>query len=849
MWTLKFNLFRGFSVQKNSILIRGWIFAIFVLFMINALSVNLGYGSPISSRIFGIISMLGIIVIYHKEIINVPKNSNSLKGIGLITASFLILLIPSQVEFWLISIPVFIYGFNIILKSVDVSIKELSSISLGCVVYIMAYIFYSFIPMIWTNVQSISLSFSYIAGWLVGAPLTLGASISGIWIFLTFFFVVMAFFILSHRDLNDWKILLLSIVGLLIVQLSYLLIHAVFWLTVEGTGYYHYILFLSLLVPFLIFAPRFSVNHEPTERLLPKPSDSPVLIIIFLIFLSISIFPYIYNGEMGKIVIYEKNSEMNFDIPQFPKENEYLRPYDDFSIGALGFYLKTMGYDVVEFNNNSTTFKDALDNANILIMINLNKSIPLDDRELIWNFVKNGGGLLIFGEHTGMFIDNDDLKSGKDYLNEVLMPTGIKVNFDTADLFPEGWKYAAVPLPHPVTRNLGFDVGTTSVGASLNLTGDAKPVIVGRYSFSDKANLTAPGHLGDRSYDIGERLGDIVIAASDTYGKGNVLVFGDTSYVFNSAVPFKYKLVDNSISWLLSHKSPFLAVIPWFSAIMIGFLALFYFFGMRASRNTAFFASISIVIALSLVVSGAINESLIKIPDKEKANIAWIDHAHINQFDLVGDTSGSIDGLIINLFRNGYMPLVARDKNDFSNISTGQVLIIIAPTKGYTSREVSKISDFVKNGGLLIISAGYDNRKPLEPLLLFFGMDIGRTPLGSPPWIVETHGPGAGIVTLDNLNKYWHKPKFMEVHPVEASGKYDQITWLKHEGTNYNLIITKDYGNGKEVLIGDARFLLNENLESPSPSLGEPKEQYQLQWLGNIELFRSIITKYKEGSK
>jgi hypothetical protein len=248
----------------------------------------------------------------------------------------------------------------------------------------------------------------------------------------------------------------------------------------------------------------------------------------------------------------------------------------------------------------------------------------------------------------------------------------------------------------------------------------------------------------------------------------------------------------------------------------------------------------------SLFISVCINDSLLIAPhEKTIADIAWIDHTHINRFDLDGYTSGSIDGLCLNLVRNGYTPLIIDYKKDFNQILRGKVSIIIAPSEGYTHGEVQTLKSFVEKGGLLIISAGYDSAKPLKSLFDELELKVLKIPLGSPPWIVETHGQSSGVVSEENLRMYWHKPKFMDVYPVQARGNYTSIASMKIEGSDYNLIITKEIGKGEVVLIGDSRFLLNENLEYLTLGPDESKEDYQLQWLGNIELLKGIIDQYK----
>jgi hypothetical protein len=517
---------------------------------------------------------------------------------------------------------------------------------------------------------------------------------------------------------------------------------------------------------------------------------------------------------------------------------------------------------VVESLNstNSRELKDALIDANILILLSLKKGFSSTDLQSIREYVKNGGSLLVFAEHTSMFVPDQDFASGRDYLNDVLEPTGIKINPDTADYIPEHWQYAATALPHPVTRDLGFDLATSSVGASLSLSGNARPQIIGRFAFSDRSNQSMPGHLGERLYEPGEVLGDLVIAACDTYGKGKVLVFGDTSYIFNNELPFRYNLVYNSASWLTSRESDYAAYQYYASVFLlfalVAFILVAYIFadrtiikGNRFKISLLFLIFLIIAVALSLGFAASINNSLMKSAEEPRADVAWIDYTHLNQFNLENYRDDGVAGLTLNLFRNGFLPQILQKDNSISDIHKGKVAIIIAPNEDYTAKEALEIKEFVEAGGLLILCAGHKSSGPMDLILKSFGLGIGDLPLGSFPWIEETHATGGqAIVSPENLRRYWHKPKFMEAYPVLADGEYEPIAWMRYNGVAYNLIIQKSVGQGNVILIGDSRFLLNENLEHLSQGVGkENREQYQLQWLGNIELMQKILTMQRIG--
>ncbi|VVB65015.1 ABC-type uncharacterized transport system [uncultured archaeon] len=826
--------------------------AILAILALNLFSLNFGYMSPYFGHYIGLLSLLSILVFYLSSSMRMIWGKTAALGVFLIFIAFALVLLFSRIEVWLSSVSLFICGLDLILRSKGIIVKELPAIALGSLIYTTLYIYIYYNSFLWSCVQIISISFSRFIGLVGGVPLALGPSVGGLFVLLSFISFSASFLIFSEKKNADVKTFL-SLAGSLIISLAlYTFLFTTPWMGGESAVHAPYIVFLFFSLIFSFFISKFHLVPVDQGDPLPGPQAWQLIFIIFFSFLLMTTFSYSSHGNSGKVVFFEKDCEMNFDIPQFPKDNEYLRPDRGFSIGAFELYLKTIGYDVIKFNEtNIMTLKEVLKDADALVLLNLNKPMNSTDLQSIWDFIERGGSLLVFGEHTSMFVDDNDFQLGKDYLNDILAPTGIRVNSDTAE-YPSGcWKYAVSSMPHACTCDIGFEITTSSVGASLGISGDAKPVLLGRYGFSDNPNQSEPGHLGDREYEKGEKLGDILLGASEEYGRGKILVIGDTSYILNPEVTTKYKLLANLIAWLLSEKSEPLALLSSLSFLLPLILVL-YILGFNRPKGiaTSSIAYASLVIAVSLMVSGSINDSLMDNSyGIEMMDIGWIDHTHLNRFDLGGYTAGSIDGLTTNLIRNGYMPLLFNDEKDFSSIIKGKSFFIIGPSKRYTWDEVRMLKDFVGGGGLLVISAGYDSKEPLDILLSEFGMNILRIPLGSPPWIVETHGQASGVISQENLDKYRHKPKFLDAYPLEASGNYASITSLTHDGIIYNLVISKSFGRGEVILIGDSRFLLNENLEYLTIGPGETKTDYQLQWLGNIELLREIISQFKGGKK
>jgi hypothetical protein len=139
-------------------------------------------------------------------------------------------------------------------------------------------------------------------------------------------------------------------------------------------------------------------------------------------------------------------------------------------------------------------------------------------------------------------------------LNDLLKTAGIQFNFDSAHYLKDGWDHAFELMPHTINSTVENedDVGI-SIGASLTLSPfKAKPVILAKYGFSDTGNWLNKqnAYLGDRWYNSGELLGDIILVAEAKFDKGKILVFGDTSSLQNGALARSFTIVDDVFRWL-----------------------------------------------------------------------------------------------------------------------------------------------------------------------------------------------------------------------------------------------------------------------------------------------------------
>ncbi len=246
-------------------------------------------------------------------------------------------------------------------------------------------------------------------------------------------------------------------------------------------------------------------------------------------------------------VVPDKKNIFLFNRGYFNWEKPKFGQYGLTSAGMFGLlpdYLRDLNYDVTI---DSLLAAETLQNAHVLVVINLHRALDKEEKQAIARFAENGGALLVLGDHTG-------LGEMMPPLNDLLKNTGIQFNFDSAHYLKDGWNHAFELMPHAINATVENedDVGI-SVGASLAVSPlKAWPVIMAKYGFSDFGNWLNKqnAYLGDRSYNPGELLGDIVLVAEGKWGKGKVLVFGDTSSLQNGALARAFTFVDGMLRWL-----------------------------------------------------------------------------------------------------------------------------------------------------------------------------------------------------------------------------------------------------------------------------------------------------------
>ena len=516
-----------------------------------------------------------------------------------------------------------------------------------------------------------------------------------------------------------------------------------------------------------------------------------------------------YTLEGKKIVVNEKG----FFNWLKPKHGEYGR----YSIGMYGLlpdHLEAMGATCVRSLDFSA---EDLKDADVLIVIYPDRPWGEGQLARIEDFVRRGGSLLVLGEHTTREAEGKE----EARFNDVLEPTGMHVRFDSATFEVGGWLQSYQTFAHRATLGMDDDRNELGVviGASVDAPWPARPLIVGRWGWADDGDLATPSMMGNNTYDNGEKLGDVVLAAERRLGKGTVVAFGDTSSMTDGIRTGSHRFISGLLGYLAAR--PVGPPATWrqcVGALLAVALVVLLFCIPAPTRAGAAAVVVAVGLAVCLRVGYDRTETLPDGSRKTPNNLAYIDTAHMSAASGEGWRYNGTMGLAMTLMRNGYLtldlPELTRDR-----LSRAGLLVSIAPGRAFTDEERRIVRDFVEGGGIFLCTVGYDRRGPSEKLLADFGFRIGLPPTapGRPP--PEPQPWGHFKSQYMRVGDYAPHVRFHAGWPVTCSAPGTRV--IAYGQGDVPIILLRRVQRGKVVVIGDTCFAMNVNLEREG---GEPFE-------------------------
>ena len=221
------------------------------------------------------------------------------------------------------------------------------------------------------------------------------------------------------------------------------------------------------------------------------------------------------SPKPAKITVFNRGG-LDWERPSYQNSNNGM-------FGQLPLYAQGNGFKFELLDNDVVSSSDLAD-TQILTLVNLPKKWAGEEKQAILDFVSGGGSLLVLGDHTDVF----GLMDG---FNPLLSDFGMAFKFDSAYPARKTWAQCTTCSNDAVIWNWRGESQGIGIGASLELSGNARPLLMGRYGHSDRGvreNIIG-SFLGNYVYETGEQLGDVPLVAVAPYGAGRVVVFGDTS--------------------------------------------------------------------------------------------------------------------------------------------------------------------------------------------------------------------------------------------------------------------------------------------------------------------------------
>lgn len=669
----------------------------------------------------------------------------------------------------------------------------------------------------WAWVSDTSLLLSRLAGWMSGEPLRLGPSSSGFWLLLLYLGFGLP--VGKWPSLNGKTIvrtilyagsgLLVYLIVLSATPVTEALLARLVSGLLSSPHYYDRIdptavpgilvpaatlLFLSLLFVPAHWMLRKAVTSVPSRA--PRWTHAVALTAAMLGFLLITL-PRPQAFTPGLTIAFHDQG-LDWSRPQSGRYG--LIQVGMF--GALRDYLQGWGYRIRSIKGNIDAEK--LQGVDALVIINPRQIYDKHDHEAIWEYVNNGGGLLVMGDHTNIY----GILPG---LNSLLEPTGIRFAFDSAFPVRKHWRFCQEYRPHPITMGL-HDHRDTGIGTGASLILDnpaAKPLILGRYAFSDLGNRANTGKgamLGDYRYQIGEQLNDVVLVANAEYGAGRVLVFGDTSSFQSLLLAYNHEFVEQVFRYIGAGSAP--ARLALFGGWLLLLAGVY-----MALRRTPHTARAPAWLIVGLLVGETVAAFIRTPPPVElgpQVKQAYFDTKHANGVAFEFFSDGSIGGALAGIYRAGYLPVTYRWR-DLDTLASPDMAVFIAPRKVPGADTKKALGKMLAQGGTLFVASGRPAGTAVNQLLEPCGLAMGNKPLGP----VEYGQREAKLEFVDAWPVY--AKDGIELTPV--------VNWHREV-----IVGTTQVGQGTCIAMGDHRFLEDENMEG----------EYDFQ-RANVEFYETLL--------
>ncbi len=403
----------------------------------------------------------------------------------------------------------------------------------------------------------------------------------------------------------------------------------------------------------------------------------------------------------------EKDSKVAYDGFHHKLDSAFFE--NDTITHSTMRYLNSVGYEATVLEEPITP--EFLEDISILILETPEETYTPQEIDYIADFVNNGGGLFVLGDHTNIM---DCYRT----LNPILHEFGLHLNFD----------YSMLWEPHFASL-ANFDSTEETAGATLSLNrSDALIFYALKYTtWADYGDWNAANHayMGDVVPQDSEQYGVLPICAGTNYGRGRVVAIANSDSISGSNLIYNYDFIRKILNFL-NYENSFLKS-SWFQALLVVLIMLGIFRARLAAVQP-------LIISLALILVLVQIQAAIPVAS-EPANMIALDVGHVN-----------IEGYgYPHQYKNVFFSIFAQHYG-FNPILTNEVprdmekykaYVTMGPTEHFSPDEVERLKSYVQNGGSLVVFDGYHSDTPANTsnnaansLIQDFGLYLNGSLLG-----------------------------------------------------------------------------------------------------------------------
>jgi hypothetical protein len=452
--------------------------------------------------------------------------------------------------------------------------------------------------------------------------------------------------------------------------------------------------------------------------------------------------------QPGRVMVeeYHPNTEEIWE-PTF-------KPYDTNWYGPKSGYNYACIYDYCSrfyrlSRRTEPLAEDALTNLDVLIIKVPTRRFADEEIDAIDDFVMQGGGLLLIGEHTNVYKTSD-------YLNPVAARFGFQFRNDCLFGIDKVFEQLYRPplVPHPIVQRMPPMWFATSCSIAPKYSA-GRAAIMGKALKNLEADYHATNYYPQPDNLAEMRYGSFVQLWATRHGEGRVVAFTDSTIFsnFSAFEPGKSELMLGMVEWL-NHRSAVANPRPWL--LVLGMMVLVG--GLIVARSPG--RSWLLLVAYgacgwALAVIGIWTANDRGMPEPEP--IAPLTQVNIDRtvcdspLAKNGFVNGSENGFGIFerwILRLGYFTA----RRIGPAVFDGDVAVFLRPNQPVDDHFIQRMTSFVASGGKLLVvdskRSGSTSNALLEPFgLTVDGQEEASGPLRSGGLLPEVEVRNAAITT------------------------------------------------------------------------------------------------------